>query len=395
MFARSLTVSAVALASAAFVSSAFAQSLGTPLVLEQLAQDISDLPEQCSIADGRQTPYPITAAGGFEHDRFKTRPIDRAVAFGAFFASFDGPDDDDGDGIIDYRGTPEWVSYELKELRDEDDEFSPSPQAMAPDPWYELPQLRFVEEQDDIVVDDQLGLRPLDDAYEGRDEVWVRGHLAPAAHAARIGWRQACNAHVFANAVPQYGPMNEGDWLALEHYSEALANRNGRAWIIAGPIYHDDEFVDFIGEVDEGEVRVAIPHALFKILAIEAGNEIEAVGFVMDQPTLKEITIARLFNRRVASTFHFQECTEQQRGFLTGVGSRRDLGAFARPISEIERMTGLDFFTDLGGKTLDDRFIDLIFDDRAPNLAFRTGGEDSEPGWVFDLDFFSDACGPR
>jgi hypothetical protein len=58
-------------------------------------------------------------------------------------------------------------------------------------------------------------------------------------------------------------------------------------------------------------------------------------------------------------------------------------------------MTGLDFFTDLGGKTLDDRFTDLTFDDRAPNLAFNTGGEDLEPNWIFDADFFSDSCGPR
>jgi hypothetical protein len=392
MFTRSLPISAATFA-AAIVSIAGTATVAS--LAPAHAQEVSDLPEQCAAGSNRISPYPTIVADGFEHDRFKTRPIDRAQSFGGFFASFDGPDDDDRDGIDDFRGTPEWVAYEMKELRDEDDEFSPTPQAQPPENWYELPALRYVEEQAEVTIEESLGLRPIGDAYEGHEAVWVRGHLAPPAHAARIGWRQACNAHVFANTVPQYGPMDDGDWLALEHYSEALANRNGQAWVITGPVYHHNQFVNFIGEFDEGEVRVGIPHALFKILAIETGDAIEAVGFVMDQPTLKEIAIARLFNRRVASTFHFQECTEQQRGFLAGVGSRRDLGAFARPISEIERMTGLDFFTDLGGKTLDDRFTDLTFDDRAPNLAFNTGGEDLEPNWIFDADFFSDSCGPR
>ena len=75
------------------------------------------------------------------------------------------------------------------------------------------------------------------------------------------------------------------------------------------------------------------------------------------------------------------------------VGSRRDIGAYARPISEIERMTGLDFFTDTGGMELDDRFGDLILDETAAYLAFRAAAGVVEPNWVFDAEFFSQACG--
>ena len=192
--------------------------------------------------------------------------------------------------------------------------------------------------------------------------------------------------------------MDSGDWLALEHFSEALANRNDRAWVIAGPVYFPGRFVEFIGDSDEGEIPVAVPHALFKILAIETRSKIEAIGFVIDQPLVDEIAAVRTQLRVAAPPFHYQLCPPQQQpsGIFSAlgsasVGSRRDIGAYARPISQIERMTGLDFFTDTGGLEVDDRFSDLVLDELAAYLAFRGG--DVEPNWIFDPEFFAQACG--
>ena len=84
-----------------------------------------------------------------------------------------------------------------------------------------------------------------------------RGHLAMKAQAQRIGWRQACNTHVFVNAVPQQKEFNQGDWLDLEAYSGAAANKFGRVWVIAGPVWHNGQSIGTIGHSDT--IPVAVP----------------------------------------------------------------------------------------------------------------------------------------
>ena len=134
---------------------------------------------------------------------------------------------------------------------------SPKPTTARPK-WYESEDLRFVLDQPGVTR------RKLDDSYRGVGSTWNRGHLAMKSHGSRLGWRQGCNTHFFSNAIPQFHTFDQGDWLDLEAYSGAVANKFGTVWVIAGPVFRVGIAVATIG--DEGEVPVPIPHEVFRIL---------------------------------------------------------------------------------------------------------------------------------
>ena len=56
----------------------------------------------------------IVYADGYEHDKWGISPTDHVFKFRAYTTSFDGDDDNDGDGIPDKWGIPEWVSFEVQ-----------------------------------------------------------------------------------------------------------------------------------------------------------------------------------------------------------------------------------------------------------------------------------------
>ena len=57
---------------------------------------------------------PIVLDPTYRHDRFDTQPKDIVRQFRAYTTSFDSDDDNNGDGIGDNWGIPEWVAYELR-----------------------------------------------------------------------------------------------------------------------------------------------------------------------------------------------------------------------------------------------------------------------------------------
>lgn len=56
----------------------------------------------------------IVYEAGYEHDKWGTSPQDHIFTFRAYTTSFDGEDDNDGDGIGDKWGVPEWVAFEVR-----------------------------------------------------------------------------------------------------------------------------------------------------------------------------------------------------------------------------------------------------------------------------------------
>ena len=132
----------------------------------------------------------------------------------------------------------------------------------------------------------------IDDSYTGVGTTWNRGHLAMNSHALRIGWRKACNTHFFFNAVPQQAVFNQGDWLDLEASTGAAANKYGSVWAIAGPIFVSGTPIQTIGS--SGEIPVAIPHALFKIVIKEpvGGGLPDVLAFIFDQPLTEYVRCA-------------------------------------------------------------------------------------------------------
>ena len=182
------------------------------------------------------------------------------MEFGAFVVSFDSDDDDDGDGVGDLLVTPEWVAYEIKPFaQTANGTFLPPIGVRRPNPWYEHPALAFVFNQPGVTSS------AIDDSYRGSGTVFNRGHLAMRTHGNRIGFRQGCNTHFFWNAVPQRAAFNQGIWLHLETLTGAWANKYGGVWISTGPIFDAATPRQPIG--DAGEVPVAVPHGLFKIVS--------------------------------------------------------------------------------------------------------------------------------
>lgn len=219
----------------------------------------AQLPQRCERAQGTSA-YSIEVNLGYHHDRFNTQPKDLFRELAAFVASFDSADDDDGDGVADIRGIPEWVAYEIKPFRQAaSGQFDPatSQGVERPSPWYEHADLSFVLDQPGVTS------TSIDDSY--RNSGFDRGHLAMRAHANRIGWQEGCNTHFFLNAVAQEPEFNRGIWRDLENHTGAWANKYGRVWVIVGPVFPTGQTPQTIGDV--GEAPIVVPPALFKIVA--------------------------------------------------------------------------------------------------------------------------------
>lgn len=205
----------------------------------------------CITTQAAATNYkPIDLADTYQHDRWGTEPKDRLKTFRAFITSFDGPDDDTGDGIPDTLGVPNWVSYELRRYVGDLPSFGRPSTWITESDWH----------TDRLAPDDESYL------HSG----YSRGHLCMKSHASRLGANADWNTHTVLNAVPQIQAHNNGPWHRLEDRTADWADGYGAVWIIAGPIY--DEVVDDEWIGDPGEVPVAIPDALFKMV-IKASND--------------------------------------------------------------------------------------------------------------------------
>ncbi|MCB2221576.1 MAG: hypothetical protein KQI35_14355 [Bacteroidetes bacterium] len=56
----------------------------------------------------------ITLDPSYDHTRWGIEPPDMVYEFAAYTTSFDSDDDNDGDGVGECWGIPEWVAYEVK-----------------------------------------------------------------------------------------------------------------------------------------------------------------------------------------------------------------------------------------------------------------------------------------
>ncbi|WP_239988475.1 DNA/RNA non-specific endonuclease [Paramagnetospirillum kuznetsovii] len=294
-------------------------------------------------------PYQSEIPPGFDHDRFATQPQSLMFRYGPFTSSFETADDDRADSP--YKGIPKWVSYEMHALMGTDGKPIHPQGAKRPTKWYELAETSYLwSDKPDIRK------KGIDAAYRGFAVFWNRGHMAARNHANRLSWQEGCNTHVFVNALPQYADMNQGDWLALENYAIAAANKFGRVWTIAGPVFEHDREVDTIGQ--PGTVPVAIPHALFKILAVETAGKVEARAFL------------------------FPQADEDQRGAYRKCAgtpqSKYDLSHYATTVAAVEAVTGLRFFTTLS-------------ETQKKALDAKSG---SGP-WPVETRFYADRCGGR
>ena len=140
-----------------------------------------------------------------------------------------------------------------------------------------------------------------------RGSGYSRGHMVPAED---FSWSDEAlrSTYVLSNAAPQLQSVNAGVWRELEIAVREIAARSDAAYVFTGPI-----FAAGVGEFI-GEGQVAVPTHTFKIvLALEDGRKTMYAAIVPNAPSARG----------------------------------RSFEQFSTTVEEVERQTGLDFFSAL------------------------------------------------
>lgn len=139
---------------------------------------------------------------------------------------------------------------------------------------------------------------------------YQRGHMCPAADN-KWSYQAQKQAFLMTNICPQNGSLNQKDWKYLEEACRDWALRYGKVYIVAGPIFTSKR----VKRV--GEHRIAVPDAFFKVVLrmkskAKQGSSIQAIGFIYPNK-----------------------------------GTHHDMNYYVRTVDEVEKATGLDFFSQL------------------------------------------------
>ncbi|MCM2130149.1 DNA/RNA non-specific endonuclease [Larsenimonas rhizosphaerae] len=188
-------------------------------------------------------------------------------------------------GWSDLRGNPLWVTYRLHRVKNPDSD--PRPRGFRSD-WRSL----WPIDSDDYT-------------RSGYD----RGHMAPNYAMSVVHGRQAqLDTFLMTNVSPQRPDLNRKAWQRLEEVViDHFVRRFGTVWVTTGPI--------FDSRITRMASLIEVPDAFYKILIVpgSVGNPPKALAFILPQT----------------------------------VKGNEPLDRFVVSIDEVERRTGLDFFSDL------------------------------------------------
>ncbi|MBE6413427.1 MAG: DNA/RNA non-specific endonuclease [Verrucomicrobiaceae bacterium] len=150
-----------------------------------------------------------------------------------------------------------------------------------------------------------LSPSPRDYSKTGYD----RGHMAPAYAIGRnYGKIAQKKSFYMSNIVPQTPKLNRGVWKKTEQYiAKKLAKRYGEVLVIVGPVFSKDK------KVLDGPLKtrdVFIPEYTFMVLKIQTFTEIHMMAFLMPQNP-----------------------------------KSKDMWEYACSVRKIEKLTGLNFFS--------------------------------------------------
>ena len=132
-----------------------------------------------------------------------------------------------------------------------------------------------------------------------------RGHLAPAAD---MEWsvQTVSESFYMSNMTPQKPELNRRLWMELESSVRIWASRFGYVTVVTGPVLEKAS-----SEYDSiGENKVSVPEYFYKVLLSECDGRKIAAGFILPNA----------------------DCT-------------KDIFDYAVSVDEVERRTGLDFFS--------------------------------------------------
>ncbi len=186
-------------------------------------------------------------------------------------------------GYSDARANPLWAAYRVRDI-----ELKPSP----PRP-------------DKFSPDPRTAARVVSDEYSGSG--YDRGHLAPNyAIATQYGREAQEETFLMSNITPQKHALNAGPWQQLEQrIATNYAGRFGEVWVVAGPVFDE--------KPKKLHRRVAVPAAFYMIIVDEREATVRAQAFLFPAET---------------------SASAEPADFLT-------------TIDEIERLTDLDFLSEL------------------------------------------------
>jgi len=137
-----------------------------------------------------------------------------------------------------------------------------------------------------------------------------RGHLIPFAD---LSWSEQSGSDSFylSNMSPQVAALNRGRWQELESVVRTFS-LEGPVCVVTGPVLTDGPFMTI------GESKVSVPNYYYKVILDYCEPGFKAIGFVLPN----------------------SDCP-------------KDLKDYAVSVDEVERLTGLDFFSLLDDTTED------------------------------------------
>ena len=108
--------------------------------------------------------------------------------------------------------------------------------------------------------------------YDYSGTGWDRGHMAPAAD---MKWDSDTMVESFylSNVCPQDKKLNGGLWLATEKMARRWAERDGKVYIVCGPIVES-------GNKTIGENKVVVPSFFYKVVLRNHSGDWYAIGFL-------------------------------------------------------------------------------------------------------------------
>lgn len=130
-----------------------------------------------------------------------------------------------------------------------------------------------------------------------------RGHMCPAGDN-RWHWKAMQESFYMTNICPQNHNLNRGDWKELEEACRQWAKKEGKIYIVCGPIFYQQNHRT-IGK----KHKIAVPEGFFKVVLCTGGKAPKAIGFI----------------------------------YKNEAGSR-PLDTYASTVDAVERITGIDFF---------------------------------------------------
>lgn len=134
---------------------------------------------------------------------------------------------------------------------------------------------------------------------------WQKGHMVPCEDMS-FDEKAMKESFYYSNCVPQTAKLNAGQWARLEKLVRNWARDNGEVEVFSGPVI-EPKLKTF------GETKVTIPKRCFKIVLDYKKPQVKAIAFIMPNQD----------------------------------ASLEKPEVYACSIDEVEKITGMDFFSEL------------------------------------------------